>query len=165
MTSRETIQGIRSLIGDGRLGHLRQKKNLNHEIHALHVMFSYLVVLALIITTVSSLNIGGRIFRSSKLAMATDASFYGVVEKDGKGQPFPFEKLRGKVVYGVNVASKCGYTASGYALLEKVAAMSVSIFVVFDTRVILGLCRWSALGTETSCGTSGPCPCGLKESG
>lgn len=106
-------------------------------------MFSYLVVLALILTTVSSLFVGGRIFRSSKLAMATD--FYGITETDGKGQPFPFEKLRGKVVYGVNVASKCGYTASGYALLEKVAAMSVSIFVVFDTRVILGLCRRSAL--------------------
>ena len=58
------------------------------------------------------------------IAMATD--FYGITETDGKGQPFPFEKLRGKVVYGVNVASKCGYTASGYALLEKVAAMSVS---------------------------------------
>jgi len=43
--------------------------------------------------------------------------------QDSKGAPFSFDKLKGKVVYGVNVASKCGYTASGYALLEKVAAM------------------------------------------
>ena len=40
-----------------------------------------------------------------------------------KGKDFSFENFKGKVVYGVNVASKCGYTASGYALLSKIAEM------------------------------------------
>jgi len=39
------------------------------------------------------------------------------------GKDFSFENFKGKVVYGVNVASKCGYTASGYALLSKIAEM------------------------------------------
>lgn len=54
-----------------------------------------------------------------------------MVEKDAKGTAVKFDKFKGKVVYGVNVASKCGYTASGYALLAKIAKMpnvEVAIF-------------------------------------
>jgi glutathione peroxidase-family protein len=36
-------------------------------------------------------------------------SFYEIVEKDATGTDIPFSKFMGKVVYGVNVASKCGY--------------------------------------------------------
>ena len=46
------------------------------------------------------------------------SSFYEIVEKDSNGNDVSFEKFRGKVVYGVNVASRCGYTAPGYALLS-----------------------------------------------
>jgi glutathione peroxidase-family protein len=59
---------------------------------------------------------------SANLADAPQ-NFYDIVETDGKGQPVNFNKFKGKVVYGVNVASKCGYTASGYALLERISAM------------------------------------------
>lgn len=58
---------------------------------------------------------------ASSLKMA--ASFYDIVETGSKGESVPLAQFRGKVVYGVNVASKCGYTASGYALLEKISAM------------------------------------------
>ena len=34
------------------------------------------------------------------------ASFYDLSEKDANGNVVSFEKFRGKVVYGVNVASK-----------------------------------------------------------
>lgn len=51
------------------------------------------------------------------------SSFYDLTEKDAKGVDVKFDKFKGKVVYGVNVASKCGYTASGYALLEKLSKM------------------------------------------
>jgi glutathione peroxidase len=51
------------------------------------------------------------------------ASFYDIVEKDSSGNDVPFSKFKGKVVYGVNVASKCGYTASGYSLLSRIAAL------------------------------------------
>jgi len=59
----------------------------------------------------------------SPLSMSTASSFYDLVEKDAKGAEVNFSKFKGKVVYGVNVASKCGYTASGYALLEKLSKM------------------------------------------
>eukprot|EP00607_Mallomonas_marina_P005398 CAMPEP_0182439840 /NCGR_PEP_ID=MMETSP1167-20130531/86686_1 /TAXON_ID=2988 /ORGANISM="Mallomonas Sp, Strain CCMP3275" /LENGTH=180 /DNA_ID=CAMNT_0024633635 /DNA_START=593 /DNA_END=1135 /DNA_ORIENTATION=- len=57
---------------------------------------------------------------SSSLHMS---SFYDIVEKDGEGKDVSFSKFKGKVVYGVNVASKCGYTASGYSLISKLSKM------------------------------------------
>lgn len=57
---------------------------------------------------------------SSTLAMS---SFYDINEKDATGKSVSFSKFKGKVVYGVNVATKCGYTASGYALLARIAKM------------------------------------------
>ena len=48
-------------------------------------------------------------------------SFYDLQEKDAKGDTVSFQKFRNKVVYGVNVASKCGYTKPGYELLEQIA--------------------------------------------
>lgn len=51
------------------------------------------------------------------------ASFYDITEIDAHGNAVSFEQFRGKVVYGVNVASKCGYTASGYALLARLSKL------------------------------------------
>ena len=68
-------------------------------------------------------------FLPSSLSSATAkntlhmSSFYDLTEKDAKGVDVKFDKFKGRVVYGVNVASKCGYTASGYALLEKLSKM------------------------------------------
>ena len=47
--------------------------------------------------------------RSTTLAAA--GSFYDIVEKDAAGKDIAFSKFKGKVVYGVNVASKCGYVS------------------------------------------------------
>ncbi len=58
--------------------------------------------------------------RGMSLSMS---SFYDIVEKDASGNDVSFSKFKGKVVYGVNVASKCGYTASGYALLAKLSKL------------------------------------------
>ena len=60
--------------------------------------------------------------------------FYSLREKDTKGNEISFEKFKGKVVYGVNVASKCGYTKSGYELLEKISKMD-------DVEVLLFPCN------------------------
>lgn len=60
------------------------------------------------------------------------ASFYDIIEKDADGTDFPFSNFKGKVVYGVNVASKCGYTASGYNLLSRIAAMKEKGVVIND---------------------------------
>lgn len=57
---------------------------------------------------------------ASSLSMS---SFYDIKEKDAAGGVVDFSKFKGKVVYGVNVATKCGYTASGYALLARIAKM------------------------------------------
>lgn len=51
------------------------------------------------------------------------ASFYDITEIDAHGNEVSFERFRGKVVYGVNVASRCGYTASGYALLARLSKL------------------------------------------
>ena len=60
---------------------------------------------------------------STSLLMADVNSFYDIVEKDVNGKDVSFKKFKGKVVYGVNVASRCGYTASGYALLSRISAL------------------------------------------
>jgi len=46
------------------------------------------------------------------------SSFYDIIEKDINGNDLSFEKFRGKVVYAVNVASHCGYTAENYDLFK-----------------------------------------------
>ena len=66
--------------------------------------------------------------RFSRLAAFTTKSlqmnsFYDISEKDANGNVVNFSKFKGKVVYGVNVASKCGYTASGYSLLQRISAL------------------------------------------
>lgn len=75
-----------------------------------------------LIASVSSFSLQpvSRRLASSSIKMA---SFYDIVEKDANGNDVSFASYRGKVVYGVNVASRCGYTASGYALLSRIAAL------------------------------------------
>lgn len=58
-----------------------------------------------------------------KMSGTTPSSFYEITERDANGNEVSFERFRGKVVYGVNVASRCGYTASGYALLSKLSKL------------------------------------------
>ena len=43
--------------------------------------------------------------------------------QDNKGVDFSFDKFKGKVVYGVNVASACGYTDSGYKLINQLCEL------------------------------------------
>lgn len=76
--------------------------------------------------------------------MSTPTSFYDIVERDANGNEVSFEKFRGKVVYGVNVASRCGYTASGYALLAKLAELkSEGVEVaIFPCNQVLYLCLY-----------------------
>jgi hypothetical protein len=61
--------------------------------------------------------------RGKKSPMSMESDFYKISEKDAKGAVFDFSQFKGKVVYGVNVASKCGYTASGYQLLSEAAKL------------------------------------------
>jgi glutathione peroxidase len=75
-----------------------------------------------------------KVSSSSKMA----SNFYDIVEKDANGQMVKFDKFKGKVVYGVNVASRCGYTASGYALLSKVSKMPGVEVALFPCNQFLG---------------------------
>lgn len=45
-------------------------------------------------------------------------SLYDVVETDINGEDISFDSFRGSIVYIVNVASQCGYTAENYELLR-----------------------------------------------
>lgn len=49
------------------------------------------------------------------------SSFYDIVEHDIHGNFVYFDQFEGKVVYLVNVASHCGYTAENYAMFRKLA--------------------------------------------
>jgi len=48
-------------------------------------------------------------------------SFYDIIEKDINGNEVPFNQFEGKVVYLVNTASYCGYTASNFELLQRLS--------------------------------------------
>ena len=81
-------------------------------------------LLAMLIATSVLGFIGKPLAKSFTSASALSmSSFYDIKEKDASGKVVDFSKFKGKVVYGVNVATKCGYTASGYALLAKIAKM------------------------------------------
>jgi len=83
-------------------------------------MYNTLVVLlALFATAVAFKGLG----RKGSRANLSMADFYKIKEKDSKGKDFDFSAFKGKVVYGVNVASKCGFTASGYKLLSEAAKL------------------------------------------
>jgi glutathione peroxidase-family protein len=47
---------------------------------------------------------------ASRRLVTMAGSFYDIVEKDAAGKDVSFSKFKGKVLYGVNVASRCGYT-------------------------------------------------------
>eukprot|EP01061_Rhynchopus_euleeides_P007495 TRINITY_DN16515_c0_g1_i2.p2 TRINITY_DN16515_c0_g1~~TRINITY_DN16515_c0_g1_i2.p2 ORF type:complete len:160 (+),score=49.47 TRINITY_DN16515_c0_g1_i2:86-565(+) len=53
-------------------------------------------------------------------APATPGSFYDIVEKDIEGNDVHFSQFRGKVVYGINVASRCSSTPNEYMRLREV---------------------------------------------
>ena len=81
-----------------------------------------LSIISLLVTVVTAFRPLGSIARKFTTGMAA-SSFYDITEKDANGNEVSFAKFKGKVVYGVNVASKCGYTAAGYALLSKLSEM------------------------------------------
>jgi glutathione peroxidase-family protein len=83
----------------------------------LQTLVAFLMLLASSRAFVS--NPGMRLARQLSLSMS---SFYDITEKNAKGDAVSFASFKGKVVYGVNVASKCGYTSSGYDLLKKLSA-------------------------------------------
>eukprot|EP00760_Papus_ankaliazontas_P013350 PhM_4_TR156/c0_g1_i3/m.61434/K00432/gpx; glutathione peroxidase len=53
-------------------------------------------------------------FTTSTLSAATAASVYDFVVKDLRGREYPMRQHEGQVLLIMNVASQCGYTASGY---------------------------------------------------
>jgi glutathione peroxidase-family protein len=56
--------------------------------------------------------------------------FYSIVEKDIDGNDIKFDRFRGKVVYIVNVASQCGYTAENYDLLRSLTSLRSHLFEI-----------------------------------
>ena len=114
-------------------------------------MMSILVALLVLASVVST----SAFFGSMKSAMTgstkVDASFYEIVEKDNTGKDVKFDKFKGKVVYGVNVASKCGYTSSGYKLLEKISAMDGVEVALFPCNQFGGQEPGSSKEIESFC--------------
>jgi Glutathione peroxidase len=48
-------------------------------------------------------------------------SLYDIVETDINGKEFSFDIFKGSIVYIVNVASQCGYTAENYEMFRKLS--------------------------------------------
>ncbi len=57
---------------------------------------------------------------STASAAAQPQSAYDFVVADSKGRDFPMAQFRGRPTLVMNVASRCGYTASGYAMANEV---------------------------------------------
>ena len=64
-------------------------------------------------------------------------SVYDIVEKDALGNDVNFSDFRGKVIYGVNVASRCGYTKSGYELLAKLSSKAGLVLLLYPCNQFL----------------------------
>ena len=47
------------------------------------------------------------------------ASIYDVIETDNKGQPLDFEQYKGKILFIINVASRCPYAKDHYSLFRR----------------------------------------------
>lgn len=58
------------------------------------------------------------------------SKFYELQPRDGKGEVFSFEQLKGKVVLIVNVASRCGFTPQYQELEELYKKYKDSGFVI-----------------------------------
>lgn len=56
--------------------------------------------------------------------------FYGITERDIAGNVVHFSDFKGKLVYIVNVASQCGYTAENYKLLQLLSQLRSSLFEI-----------------------------------
>lgn len=65
-------------------------------------------------------------------------SFYDIVEKNASEHEVSFDKYKGKVVYGVNVASNCGRTEKGYNLINKIASIEGVQVLLFPCNQFLG---------------------------
>jgi glutathione peroxidase len=50
-------------------------------------------------------------------------TFYDIEEIDADENKVSFKQFQGKVVYGVNIASLCGLTESGYALINELSKL------------------------------------------
>lgn len=55
-------------------------------------------------------------------AAAAASSFYDITELTSNGSPLSFATFKGKVVYGVNVASNWGFTKREYKLFRNLAS-------------------------------------------
>lgn len=64
------------------------------------------------------------------VAPTVPADFYSIRERDIYGNWVYFEQFRGKLVYIVNVASQCGYTAENYKLLQRLSQLRSEAFEV-----------------------------------
>jgi hypothetical protein len=66
----------------------------------------FLSIMAIFSTTVLSFMVRPVRASTGARALSMASSFYDITEKDSKGNTVSFSQFKGKVVYGVNVASK-----------------------------------------------------------
>ena len=77
--------------------------------------------------------------------------FYDIVEKDAEGKDVSFSKFKGKVIYGVNIASLCGLTESGFKLINKVAKIEGVEVLLFPCNQFLGQMPGSSMEAANFC--------------
>ena len=86
----------------------------------------------------------GNVAASEKPA-EVPGSLYEITETDLGGNSFQMEKMKGKVLYIVNVASYCGYTAENYATFKKLKQYRSEGF-----EIILAPCNQCTLPSPLS---------------
>ena len=77
--------------------------------------------------------------------------FYDIVEKDAEGNDVSFSKFKGKVIYGVNIASLCGLTEDGFKLINKVAKIEGVEVLLFPCNQFMGQMPGSSIEAANFC--------------
>jgi len=64
--------------------------------------------------------------KASDKPVCVAPEFYDLIELDSRGQNIPFSMLKGKVVFGINIASDSNATEDGYKLIRDLCALKES---------------------------------------
>lgn len=83
-------------------------------------------------------------------------TFYDIHETSVNGYDISFDRYKGKVIYGVNIASACGSTMKGFTLIKNIGYLDGVEILLFPSNQFLGQEPLNNEGIQTFCSRKGP---------